>query len=76
MTTAELLARLREAGIRVPPSGLVRASVAALILDIAPRTLRQWRLDQVGPQPRRLHGAWYYDIADLAAYLTGQSGPG
>lgn len=71
MTEDELLRRLTAAGIRVPPSGIVRAAVAAQIVGKHMRTLEEWRVAGKPPHPRKLNGAWHYDIAELARFLSG-----
>lgn len=71
VTTDELLRRLAAAGIRVPPSGVVRAALASQIVDVHPRTLEEWRAAGKPPHARKLNGAWHYDIAELARFLSG-----
>jgi hypothetical protein len=73
MTTDELRSSLEANGIRVPPSGLLRASVVALILDKSASTLQDWRRAGLPPHAVRLNGQWHYSIASLADWMTGQS---
>jgi len=73
MTTEELLARLREANINVPPSQLLRASVAARVLGVHQRTLQRWRYEGTGPAATRLNASWFYSLSALAGFLDGQS---
>jgi hypothetical protein len=70
MTSAELLARLREANITVPPSGVLTAAQAAQVLGRHPRTLEEWRTSGTGPQAMKLGGRWHYDVNELAAFIA------
>ncbi len=66
MTTEELLKRCRDAGIIIPPSGMVRAATAKQILGVTMRTLEEWRRADKPPKAVRLNGSWYYDVAEIA----------
>ena len=69
MTSEELIKRCRAAGINIPPSGMVRAAMVKNILDVSNRTLEVWRQEGKPPRARKLNGSWFYDVADLAAFL-------
>jgi hypothetical protein len=71
MTPEELLRRLREAGIMVPPSGLLSAAQAAEVLGRSTVTLERWRMQSRGPRAVRLNGRYHYDVASIAEYLEG-----
>lgn len=70
MTTEELERRIRAEGLPITPSGFLREKPAAKVLDIAARTLRQWRKDGNGPAWHRLNGSVRFHVADLAAFIT------
>jgi hypothetical protein len=69
MTTDELIAECNARRIRITRYG-VRASDAAALLEIAPRTLRRWLHDEVGPRCVRRQRSVFYPIDELAAYIT------
>ena len=71
MTPTELLVQLREEGVHVPPSRMLRAATVARILARNVRTLNEWRHSGTGPLATRLNGQWFYSIESLAAYLHG-----
>jgi hypothetical protein len=71
VTKSELLARLREAGILVPPSGVLSAAQTAEVLGRSTVTLERWRAENSGPRAVRLNGRYHYDVEEIAAYLSG-----
>lgn len=68
MMRAELMRRLKEANIRVPPSGLIRSAQVEMFLEVSRETLRKWR-DAGVLTGKLLGGCWHYDIDELARFL-------
>lgn len=59
------------AGMTVIPGDRVREDGAAMILDRAPGTLRNWRSAGCGPPFKTVRGRAVYEIADLIAFIDG-----
>jgi hypothetical protein len=70
VTSEELEKRIRAEGIPITPAGLLRERAAARVLGVAQRTLREWRLAEKPPPWHKLSGNIWYNVADLAAFLT------
>jgi hypothetical protein len=62
-------ATLVRGGIRPTVSDLVRASDAARVLGLAPKTLRNWRSDGRGPDFVSIGGSVFYPLASLNAFI-------
>ena len=74
MSPEELQERIESAGHVVTLGGCVRAAVAAQVLGVGLRTLRQWRLEGRGPVASRMNAAVWYSLDGLAAFLSDASG--
>jgi hypothetical protein len=74
VTEPELIEALR--AVAVPPSGLMRASQLRRFLGVSDRTLANWRAANKPPHATRLNGCWYYSVAEVAEFLSAQSGKG
>jgi hypothetical protein len=70
MTADELIALLRAANIRVPPSGLLHAAQLRKFLDVSDRTLQSWRAHGKPPSGVRLNGQWHYSTIAVAQFDT------
>jgi hypothetical protein len=70
MTADELIAALRAANIRVPPSGLLRAAQLRKFLAVSDRTLQSWRAHGKPPHGLRLNGQWSYPLTEVAQFLS------
>jgi hypothetical protein len=70
MTPDELIAALRAANIRVPPSGLLRAAQLRKFLGVSDRSLQSWRAQGKPPHGQRLNGHWHYPLTEVAKFLA------
>jgi hypothetical protein len=66
---AQLEAYCRARGLRIAPSGVVDAHVAAELVGRSPQTLANWRALGRGPLYRRRGGRVEYDMHHLAEHL-------
>jgi hypothetical protein len=57
-------------GLKVSPSGLVRASELARYLDVTAQTLANWRAAGKPPKSLKLNGGFFYRVADIDAYIN------
>jgi hypothetical protein len=72
MTEADLIAALAQAGLRVAPSGLLRAAQLRRYLGVSDRTLQAWRAQGKPPHGVRLNGLWFYPVAGVAKFLAAE----
>jgi hypothetical protein len=67
---AELTHRLHADGFIVTIDGEVESAAVAELLELAPKTLRNWRAEEVGPPSRTVRGNAWYPIAALARWIA------
>ncbi len=66
----QLAARLRARSVWVSADGRIRADAAAELLDVAPKTLRNWRCEGRGPDYyEATPGRFTYRLTDLVAFI-------
>jgi predicted site-specific integrase-resolvase len=70
MSPEELIALLRAANVRVPPSGLLRAAQLRKFLGVSDRTLQSWRAQGKPPHGLKLNGQWSYPLTEVAKFLA------
>lgn len=65
---ADIGTQLQAAGFLVLASGEVEAAGAAFLLQVTPKTLRNWRSSLEGPPWRVARGLAWYRVADILAW--------
>ena len=59
--------------IRVLPDGRLSRGDAALYLGLKPKTLSMWQVAGKGPRAVRVGGRIFYYLADLDAFVRGET---
>lgn len=60
---------LERRGVRVTLANMLKANDAAAYLGVAPKTLRNWRFEGMGPEYRVIGGGVFYPLAELVAFI-------
>lgn len=68
---------IEHVSVRVLPGGrdgrgIVDRRNAAIALGRSPKTLADWKIQQVGPPARQIGGRIFYDWADIEDYMAGK----
>ena len=59
--------------VRILPDGRMTREDAARYLGMKPKTLAMWQLQGKGPASVRVGGRRFYFLADLDAFIRGES---
>ena len=59
--------------VRVLPDGRLSRGDAALYLGLKPKTLSMWQVAGKGPRAVRVGGRVFYYLADLSAFVRGET---
>ena len=59
--------------VRILPDGRLTREDAARYLGMRPKTLAMWTLDGKGPRSFRVGGRRFYFLADLDAFICGET---